>query len=183
MSSSNNSTTSASLEGTLTPAQQGSLDATLAEVAKIKKLTPADADKTDLLFYAPPSYWLDLHTHDPLAIAKTLKQPMLILQGGRDYQVTQADFDLWKQALGTQPRVTLKLYPRPQPPLHAPAKAKANPPNTIPPPTWTNPSSRTSPIGSPTSPPHDPSPPPHPSARNPIRSRTPLTQPRKSRGF
>jgi hypothetical protein len=47
-----------------------------------------------------------------VADAKTLKQPMLILQGQRDYQVTQADFDRWKTGLGTQPQVTFKLYPK-----------------------------------------------------------------------
>ena len=61
--------------------------------------------------HAPPQYWLDLREHDPLAAAKTLKQPLLILQGGRDYQVTEADFDGWKKALGSQPAVTFKLYP------------------------------------------------------------------------
>jgi uncharacterized protein len=101
----------ASLEGTLTRQQQDQLDAVLGEVAQIKKLTASDADKSELLFYAPPSYWLDLRTHDPVAMAKAIKQPMLIFQGGRDYQATQADFDGWKAALGTLPRVTLKWYP------------------------------------------------------------------------
>jgi len=37
---------------------------------------------------------------------------MLILQGGRDYQVTVAD-DLarWKTGLGDQPTVTIRVYP------------------------------------------------------------------------
>ncbi len=40
-----------------------------------------------------------------------LKIPILVLQGGRDYQVTSADFDIWKQALGNDPRATFKFYP------------------------------------------------------------------------
>ena len=36
---------------------------------------------------------------------------MLILQGGRDYQVTQADFEGWKKALAGHGNVTFKLYP------------------------------------------------------------------------
>jgi fermentation-respiration switch protein FrsA (DUF1100 family) len=35
---------------------------------------------------------------------------MLVLQGGRDYQVTRADFAGWQQALGDRKNVTLKLY-------------------------------------------------------------------------
>lgn len=40
-----------------------------------------------------------------------MKQPLLILQGGRDYQVTEADFDGWKKGLGSRADVTYKLYP------------------------------------------------------------------------
>ena len=77
----------------------------------MKKLTAADAASPKLVLRAPPSYWLDLREHDPLAAVKTLKQPLLVLQGGRDYQVTTADFEGWKKALGSQPNVTFKLYP------------------------------------------------------------------------
>ena len=37
---------------------------------------------------------------------------MLILQGGRDYQVTPVGFERWKEALGAQANVTFKLYPK-----------------------------------------------------------------------
>ena len=82
------------------------------EVAKIKKLTNADSASTNSILGAPPVYWLDLRSYDPVATAKTLKQPMLILQGGRDYQVTQVDFENWRRGLSGQPKVTFKLYPK-----------------------------------------------------------------------
>jgi dienelactone hydrolase len=91
-------------------------EAWLAEVestgARVKKLTAADVSSSTLLMGAPPAYWLDLRQHDPLATAKGLKQPLLILQGGRDYQATPVDFGHWKEALGAQPKVTFKLYPK-----------------------------------------------------------------------
>lgn len=91
-------------------------EAWLAEVestaAKVKKLTAADVSSSVVLLGAPPAYWLDLRHHDSLAIAKGLKQPLLILQGGRDYQATPVDFDRWKEALGAQAKVTFKLYPK-----------------------------------------------------------------------
>ena len=65
-----------------------------------------------MLLHAPPAYWLDLRQHDPLTIAKELKQPLLILQGGRDYQVTEVDFNHWKEALVARSNVTFKLYPK-----------------------------------------------------------------------
>jgi hypothetical protein len=70
--------------------------------------TPVD----QLPLGAPASYWLDLRDYDPAALAATLGKPMLILQGGRDYQVTVAD-DLarWRAALADHADVTIKVYP------------------------------------------------------------------------
>ncbi|MEO6801568.1 MAG: alpha/beta fold hydrolase [Rhodanobacter sp.] len=62
---------------------------------------------------APQSYWLSLHDYHPLEVAKGLSMPMLILQGGRDFQVSPTlDFARWKQALNGQPNVTFLLYPK-----------------------------------------------------------------------
>jgi hypothetical protein len=36
---------------------------------------------------------------------------MLVLQGARDIQVVDADWQLWKGAFHADPRVTFKLYP------------------------------------------------------------------------
>ena len=82
-----------------------------SSAAKVKKLTAADVTSSTPIIGAPPAYWLDLRQHDPLAIARELKQPLLILQGGRDYQAAPIDFERWKKALGAQPKVSFKLYP------------------------------------------------------------------------
>lgn len=57
------------------------------------------------------AYWLDLRAYDPVATAAGLACPMLILQGGRDYQVTVAD-DLtrWQNALGHRPGVAIRIH-------------------------------------------------------------------------
>jgi dienelactone hydrolase len=59
----------------------------------------------------PGSYFLDLQTYDPGKTAASLKVPILVLQGGRDYQVTTADFEVWKKALTGDSRATFKFYP------------------------------------------------------------------------
>jgi dienelactone hydrolase len=59
----------------------------------------------------PGSYFLDLRNYHPAEAAAQLTIPILVLQGGRDYQVTQADYDLWKAALAKGPRATFKFYP------------------------------------------------------------------------
>lgn len=58
---------------------------------------------------APAAYWADLRDHRPAELAATLGKPMLILQGGRDYQVTVADdLALWRAAV---PDATFRVYP------------------------------------------------------------------------
>jgi dienelactone hydrolase len=57
------------------------------------------------------AYWLDLRGYDPVKTASQLKVPILILQGGRDYQVTNANFDEWTRALARRKNVTLKSFP------------------------------------------------------------------------
>jgi len=58
------------------------------------------------------SYWLDLRGYNPVQVAEGLKIPMLILQGGRDFQVTpKGDFSAWQAAFEHRRNATLKLYP------------------------------------------------------------------------
>jgi len=78
--------------------------------ANVKKLEKGDEDSPSLVG-VPASYWLDLKGYDPAAAAKKLGIPMLILQGERDYQVTMADFALWKAAVGSSRGVVMKSYP------------------------------------------------------------------------
>ena len=59
----------------------------------------------------PSSYVLDLRGYDPCAVAASLKIPVYVTQGGRDYQVTTTDFAGWQKALAGHPNATLKLYP------------------------------------------------------------------------
>lgn len=101
----------ASLDGEGSEAQQAKIRDIEAQAAKVKELTAADAASAAPLLGGPPAYWLDLREYNPLAAAKNVKQPLLILQGGRDYHTPEADFQLWKQALGSQPNVTFRLYP------------------------------------------------------------------------
>jgi uncharacterized protein len=57
------------------------------------------------------AYWLDLRGYDPVKTASQLKIPILILQGGRDYQVTNANFEDWNKGLAKHKNVTLKSFP------------------------------------------------------------------------
>jgi uncharacterized protein len=78
----------------------------------VKHLDENASDKSPLLLDLPASYWRDLNQYDPIATARSIDQPMLILQGSSDYQVTPADeFSQWRAAFATDPRVELIEYP------------------------------------------------------------------------
>ena len=80
------------------------------QAARVKALEQADADAPPLLGMPAP-YLLDLKEYDPVAAARALTIPMLFLQGGRDFQVTDKDVTLWKAGLAGRKDVTFKTYP------------------------------------------------------------------------
>ena len=102
-----------SLNGGPTDQQKTDLETIQAQVdrAKDPALTGAvPASELPLGIY--PAYWIDLRSYDQVASAKALKIPLLILQGGRDYQVSpEVDFKGWQTALAGNANVTFKLYP------------------------------------------------------------------------
>src|SRR5256884_7167400 len=80
------------------------------ELVKDPKRLPTAA-AADLPLNVPAAYWLDLNAYQPEKVAQTLKQPMLFLQGGSDYQVTREDFQIWQDALGGRSDVQFIMYP------------------------------------------------------------------------
>jgi uncharacterized protein len=97
------------LDGRLSDEEQKELDKTRAQVAQIKSANLKIGDK-DLALGVPASYWLDLRGYNPPQLAQSLKQPMLILQGEKDYQVTMEDFANWQKALAKRKNVEFKSY-------------------------------------------------------------------------
>lgn len=82
-------------------------------VAKDPK-TPRDAPMSAFpMGIGPAKYWQSLIGYDAVATAKSISQPLLVLQGGRDYQVTEKDdYALWKSALGSKKGAELQLFPK-----------------------------------------------------------------------
>ena len=66
---------------------------------------------SELPFGLPASYWLDLRDYDPVATAAAVDKPMLILQGGRDFQVTaEDDLSRWQAGLGDRADVAIRVH-------------------------------------------------------------------------
>jgi len=101
----------AMLDGSISADEQMQLDAAAKLAADVRALkSPDDPPITVLPFSAPAAYYLDLRGYDPPAVAATIAQPMLILQGARDYQVTMDDLAKWKQALAARRDVQITSY-------------------------------------------------------------------------
>ena len=90
----------ASVDGTVSPDEQAQIDMADALFATVRDLKPGDPPIQTMFMSAPASYWLDLKGYSAPEASRTLTQPMLVLQGERDYQVTMDDFAVWKKVLG-----------------------------------------------------------------------------------
>ncbi|GAA3594549.1 alpha/beta hydrolase [Nonomuraea rosea] len=94
------------------PAADAAVETIIRQAAVVDGpgLSPA-TPAADLPFGFSGAYWLDLRGYDPVATAATIPQPMLILQGGRDYQVTvEHDLAGWRKGLADRPGVTIRVY-------------------------------------------------------------------------
>lgn len=102
-----------SLDGNISESEETTLRKWKSKVARVKDpgLSP-NTPSAELPFGTPAKYWLDLRGYHAPQMARDMKRPILILQGGRDYQVTMEDFQCWKNALSLHKNVRFELYPR-----------------------------------------------------------------------
>ena len=85
----------------------------LARAIESPDLSSSSRLDSPLLGGAGPAYLLDLRAYDELAVAASLRQPILILQGDRDYQATvDDDFNKWIEALSGRTDVKTHRYPQ-----------------------------------------------------------------------
>ena len=98
-----------SLMPEMTAEQQAEKDALFAELDKLKDLDSLTED--DRIAGAYSAYWKWLADYDILQAAGEITEPVLLLQGEEDYQVTMEDFGIWKDALGEKENWRMISYP------------------------------------------------------------------------
>ena len=77
--------------------------------ARLKQGKAPDDEK---IMGVPAHYWKSWKGVESAKVAGSLKGlPVLVLQGGRDYQVTQVDYDAFRAALRGHANTAFHLYP------------------------------------------------------------------------
>lgn len=99
----------ANVDGEITAEERQQIDAVAAAIEKFKS---GEAGPQEPLLGAPVSYWRTLDELAPLESGRAYERPMLLIFGGRDYQVTARESELWQQALAGRPNVTIEIFPK-----------------------------------------------------------------------
>lgn len=95
-------------DGKTSDAERTAIEALQAQVRAIRDPKTDPAAKS--ILNQPVGYWRSVDAVDPVKDAEADDLPMLVLQGARDIQVVDADWQGWKAAFHDDPKVTFKLY-------------------------------------------------------------------------
>ncbi|AAD35423.1 MULTISPECIES: esterase EstD [Thermotoga] len=76
----------------------------------LEKLKRKEIPPDEFVLGAPAKYFYDLRERDPASIAKRLTIPMLLIFGGRDYQVTEKDQEIWLKELSGRENVKILVF-------------------------------------------------------------------------
>lgn len=78
----------------------------------IPGMTTEQAQKTKSFGKTYAWYFKEMNEHPASGYLSSIKKPIFILQGEKDFQVSvEKDFNMYKQILADKPNVTFKLYP------------------------------------------------------------------------
>ncbi|MDQ3494952.1 MAG: alpha/beta fold hydrolase [Pseudomonadota bacterium] len=100
-------------DGRTSPREAAAIDQLRAQVRAVRAGGSAGAEDlpaAQLPMGLPAAYWRSIDAVDPVAEAQAVALPMLLLQGARDIQVVDADWQAWRGGFHDDPKVTFKLY-------------------------------------------------------------------------
>lgn len=102
----------AMLDDTMSNLEQMQLTSVKWMIDKIKSPSLSDKTPKAMLMGASAAYWKSVMAYNQVTTAKSLKLPMFIINGGRDYQVTVKEYEAWKKELAGKANVQFMLYPK-----------------------------------------------------------------------
>ncbi len=89
-------------------AERDAINTLIQQVATTRDAATDATTKT--LMGLSAGYWRSIDAVDPVAEAKSVDLPMLVLQGARDIQVVDADWQRWRGGFHDNAKVEFKLY-------------------------------------------------------------------------
>jgi alpha-beta hydrolase superfamily lysophospholipase len=96
---------------TVQPVPHSAIDTLTAQAKRLDTDLTADTPASELPFGTPAAYWLSVRDCHPVDEAAQLTVPILIVNGGRDYQVTLTDdLALWRNGLAGHPNVAIEVF-------------------------------------------------------------------------
>jgi len=101
----------ANLDGSISAAEQVSINAIKKAAERIAKLEEGSKVKASKLLNISAPYWLYLKNYRTAEAAKAISLPLLVLQGESDYQVSMNDFSTLNTALSGMQNVQFISYP------------------------------------------------------------------------
>lgn len=91
------------------------IDQLISEVRNgFSRLRKKTFPSNHFLLGASGKYWYDSLSRKPLEVAAGIPQPILVLQGEKDYQTTMNDFAAWKKALSDSRKTNVQFQSFPQ---------------------------------------------------------------------
>ncbi|PLV57397.1 alpha/beta fold hydrolase [Thermotoga sp. SG1] len=83
----------------------------IEEILKtLEKLRKKELPPDEIVLGAPAKYFYDLRERQPVLTAKRLSIPMLLIFGGRDYQVSEKDRKIWLRELSDKENVKIVVF-------------------------------------------------------------------------
>ena len=95
-------------DGKTSEAERDAINTLIQQVATTRDADTSAATKT--VMGMPAGYWRSIDGVDPIAEAKAVDLPMLVLQGARDIQVVDADWQGWRGGFHDNSKVEFTLY-------------------------------------------------------------------------
>ncbi|MGH9226183.1 MAG: hypothetical protein ACRD2W_20900, partial [Acidimicrobiales bacterium] len=102
----------AQLDGVVNAGEQIQIDGARRDAVAMGNLATGGEVAGPPPYGLPRSYWVDIYSYDPIETMRRASRPVLLMQGGRDYQVRPEDLARWEQGLSGEPDVSAKRYPR-----------------------------------------------------------------------
>ena len=97
-------------DGKIDDAERAAINAIIEQVRITRD--PKTAATSPTVMGQPAVYWRSIEAVDAVSEAQQVRLPMLLLQGARDIQVVDADWQNWRDAFADDAEATFKLYPK-----------------------------------------------------------------------